>query len=212
MQDIKKLIDIRIFITIITYTIIFYYLGYSVYTLNQTSIYDENGILENIQVLTLTLSCLIFLLPVINQKREDKLILLFFSLLCLGFILRELDVEKLNVPDILIFVGSGIGRNIIITTGFIILISYAVVNRHYYKKLGKKFIMSVDGSLMILAAIFLFSGSYFEHNTLLQHHVFLEEIFELSGYVLILLVSLILYKNKLYLKAYNKQTQSKSES
>ncbi len=48
MQEIKKLIDIRIFITIIAYTIIFYYLGYSVYTLDQTSIYAENGILENI--------------------------------------------------------------------------------------------------------------------------------------------------------------------
>ena len=204
MQDLKKLIDIRIYITIVTYTIIFFYLSYSVYTLNQSSIYDENGILENIQILTLTLSSIIFLLPVITQKRKDKLLLLFFALLCLAFILRELDVEKLNVPDILIFFGSGIGRNIMISTGFILLTTYAIFNRQYYIELAKKFIMSVEGYLIVLAAILLLSGGYFEHMTSVQHHVFLEEIFELFGYVLILIVSLILYKNKIYFEANKK--------
>jgi hypothetical protein len=187
----------KIYTTITIFTGIFCWLGYSVYVLNQTSIYAENGPLENIQVVTLIASCLAFLLPVMRQKREDKLVLLFFSLLCLSFILREVDVENLDIPNALKFVGSGIGRNIMLAIGFITMTTYAMLNSAYYKKLARVFIVSIERLLIIMAGILLYIGNYFEHYNLIQHHVFLEEIFELSGYISILLAALILSKNKL---------------
>ena len=187
----------RIYITIALFTGVFFWLGYSVYILDQSDIYAENGVLENIQVFTLLAACITFFLPVIYQKREDKLILVFFALLCLAFILREVDVEKLDIPSILIFMGSGIGRNILLAFGFITIIIYAVLNNTYYQNLVKVFILSKEGILLIIAGLLLGIGDYFEHAKLLHHHVFIEEMFELSGYTVILLTALMFSKNKL---------------
>jgi len=193
----NKLINMKIFIVLTIFTGIFCWFGYSVYVLNQASIYAENGLLENIQVFTLISSCLVFLLPVLHQKREDKLVLLFFSFLCFSFILREIDVEHFDIPIFLKTVGSGIGRNIMLAVGFIAMTTYALLNFTYYKILARVFLVSIEGLLIIMAGILLYIGDYFEHYKLIQHHVFLEEIFELSGYVLILLAALILSKKKL---------------
>mgnify|MGYP000061139748 FL=1 len=188
----------KIFIVLTIFIGIFCWFGYSVYLLDQTSIYAENGPLENIQVFTLISSCLVFLLPVLHQKREDKLVLLFFSFLCFSFILREIDVEHFDIPIFFKTIGSGIGRNIMLATGFIGMATYALLNIAYYKILTRVYLLSIEGILIIMAGILLYIGDYFEHYKLIQHHVFLEEIFELSGYVLILLAALILSKNKLH--------------
>jgi hypothetical protein len=39
---------------------------------------------------------------------------LFFSLLCYTFVLRELHVEKFDVPKVLIFIGSGAGHKTLV--------------------------------------------------------------------------------------------------
>ena len=93
--------------------------SYSVYARNKTSIYAENGLLENIQVITIA---------IVYQKRTDKLILLFFSFLCLSFALREVDVEDLSIPSVLKYIGSGIGRNVLLAAGFVTMFSYARPN------------------------------------------------------------------------------------
>jgi len=190
-------VDAKIFVVIIIFVGIIGYFFYSVYFLNQVSIYIENGWLENTQVITLILSCIIFLIPLFGQKREDKLILLFFSLLCFSFILREVDVEDFEIIAILKFLGHGIGRNIMLSSGFIIIAVYTMLNYDYYKDLAKEFIRSLAGRLIIAAGFLLVIGSIFEHRDSILHYVFLEEIFELLGYVLILITALLLSKNKL---------------
>jgi len=163
---------------------------YSVYGLNYAAFYMENGWLENAQVLTLSIACLVFFLPVVCQRRDDKLFLLFFSLLCLSFVLREVDVEKLEVPNILIFFGSGTGRNVMLATGFIAIFAWAVFNIKHYKKTLSSFALSSVSILFVAAGLFLCIGGFFEKLDFVQHHVFFEEILEFSGYVLILLAAL----------------------
>ena len=90
-------------ITVVIYLGLVFWSGYSVYVLKNTSIYVENGILENIQVFTITVAGLLLFLTVINQKRTDKLVLLFFAFLCLSFVLREVDVEDLIFIFSLVF-------------------------------------------------------------------------------------------------------------
>ena len=183
---------------LVIFTGLFFLFGYQVYMHNQTSLYAENGILENIQALVLMISCIIFILPVIYQKREDKFILLFFSLLCFSFFLREVDVEDFNLPSILIFIGSGIGRNIMLTVGFLALFMNFYKNRESYKKLIRVFSFSNEGLLILQSAVFLFIGRYFETKILMPHHVFLEEIFELFGFLSLLFAALFLFIKKGY--------------
>jgi len=187
----------KIYIVAILYVCIFLWLSYLVVILDKDTIYAENGLLENLQVLTLLVSCITFFTPVINQKRKDKSMLLFFSLLSLAFILREVDVERLDVPSILIFLGSGVGRNTLLSLGFIAIIIYAVLNFTHHKKLAKLFFSSRGGVLLIFAGIFLITGDRFEHHGPKDLHVFIEEMFELLGYVFMLVAALTFSKNRL---------------
>jgi len=169
--------------------------SYSVYVLNKTSIYVENGLLENIQVFTISIACFVLFLPVVYQNRTDKLILLFLSFLCLSFALREVDVEDLNIPSVLKFIGSGIGRNVLIAAGFITMFSYFIFNIKHYKNVLRSFLVSKEGAWIITAGILLCIGEAFENMSSVPHHVLFEELSELSGYVLILLVAFTYSKN-----------------
>src|SRR5688572_24415927 len=122
--------------------------AYSVVALNRTDIYAENALLENIQAVLLAGACIVFLGPAAFEKRSDKLILLSCSWLCLAFVLRELDVERLDVPDSLKFIGSGTGRNVLIAGGALILISYAAFWFSYYKSRITEFLRSRSGLLL----------------------------------------------------------------
>ena len=64
--------------------------------------------------------------------------LVFFSLLCFSMVLREVDVENLNVIDDLKFIGHGVGRNTMLTIGFVAIVIYALLDYKYYIKLAKK--------------------------------------------------------------------------
>ena len=191
----EKLIRSRAIITIVIFLGLLFWSSYSVYVLNNTSIYVENGFLENIQVFTISIACFVLFLPVVYQNRTDKLILLFLSFLCLSFALREVDVEDLNIPSVLKFIGSGIGRNALIAAGFITMFSYLIINIKHYKNLLRSFLASKEGALIITAGILLCIGEGFENMSSVPHHVLFEELSELSGYVLFLLGAFIYSKN-----------------
>jgi len=191
----EKLIRARAIITIVIFLGLLFWSSYSVYVLNKTSIYVENGFLENIQVFTISIACFVLFLPVVYQNRTDKLILLFLSFLCLSFALREVDVEDLNIPSVLKFIGSGIGRNALIAAGFITMFSYLIFNIKHYKNLLRSFLVSKEGALIITAGILLCIGEGFENMSSVPHHVLFEELSELSGYVLFLLGAFTYSKN-----------------
>jgi len=100
--------------------------AHSVLILDNTSIYAENGLLEILQAILLAIGCIVFLVPAALHKRSERLILLFCSLLCYSFVVRELDVERLNVPDAVKFIGSGIGRNTSLALAFGAMLIYAL--------------------------------------------------------------------------------------
>jgi len=161
--------------------------GYSVFISHDVAIYKENGLIENAQAIMLALACLVFIVPIALEKRPDKLIYLFCSFTCYGLVLRELDVEKFSlVPDSLKTIWHGIGRNITITAGIILILYYASRNLPYYKIAFVKFIKSTSGRLLCLAIIFVLFGEFLEKQATVLHHIYFEEIFELCGYFFIL--------------------------
>ncbi len=157
---------------------------------NNTHIYAENGLIENIQAAILAIACLVYLLSATLNKKTETLIFLFFSLLCYSFMLRELDVERLDVPHVLKVIGSGKGRDISLALAFSTIFIYAALTDFsYYKKAAIDFIRSRPGVLMMAAAVFLLIGDIFEKYKDLAYHDFFEEMSELFAYGLILSAS-----------------------
>lgn len=163
---------------------------HQVFSLHQLDIYSESGLLENIQAFVLAIACLTFLWPVIFEKRSDKLILLFFSLLCYAFVLREVDVEDLDIPDFLKAVGHGAGRNITVAAALVLILTFFAFNFFYYVSKANAFLRSISGTLILMGMAFLFCGLFFEKSTSISHHVYFEEIFELLGDIFLFLGAL----------------------
>ncbi len=104
---------------------------YAVMLLDDPSVYAVYNLLDSTQVLTLALALVFFLVPVFDSVRNDRLIAVFMSLLSLGFILRELDVEQFDLPNILILLGSGKGRNLLLGTGLLLTLATALFKFRY---------------------------------------------------------------------------------
>ena len=161
---------------------------YAVLLLEDPTVYGENNLLENTQALTLALTLLLFLIPLFDSVRNDRLIAVFLSLLTLGFILRELDVEKFDVPNILILVGSGKGRNFLLGTGLLLTLLTALFRFRYYLSLLRCFLRNGSGIATLFAGLFLIFGDMFEKIDI-PYHVLYEESLELIGYAVLLLAA-----------------------
>jgi hypothetical protein len=169
------------------FSVLFLWTAHSVFILDNTDIYVENGFLENIQAILLVISCIVFLIPIAVDKNSEKLILLFCSLLCYSFILREVDFDELDVNDTIKYIFSGVFRNISIIVVFIVLFSYAAFRFSYYKNASVTFFRSKSGILLITGGIFFITGDLFEKSSSIIHHVYWEELLELFGCCFILL-------------------------
>ncbi|MDQ3059737.1 MAG: hypothetical protein M3R45_09445 [Pseudomonadota bacterium] len=160
---------------------------HAVFSLGKIELYSENGLLENIQAMVLAAACLAFLRPVIFEKRPDRLILLFCTLVCYAFVLREIDGETLDVPEVFRRLGSGTGRNMTIAAALLVIVSFFVFNFSYQARRVFLFLRSLSGALVLMGGAFLFLGEVFEKSTSIAHHAYFEEIAELVGDVFILL-------------------------
>jgi hypothetical protein len=169
------------------FSVLFLWTTHSVFILDITDIYVENGLLENIQASLLIISCIVFLIPIVVEKNAEKLILLFCSLLCYSFFLRELEFDELDVNDTIKYIFSGVFRYISITVAFIVLFFYAAFRFSYYIDASVSFIRSKSGILLISGGIFFITGDLFEKISSVNHHVYWEELLELFGCCFILL-------------------------
>lgn len=167
------------------------WVSYIVFQENAVHIYAENSLIENMQAYFLAIASSVYLVIAIFEHRSDKLIIVFCTVLCLGFLLRELDVERFDVPYALILIGSGTGRNLILATAVLVILGCATLRFSHYKMVSACFLKSRPGQLLITGGVFLLVGQFFENNHSITHHVFLEEIHELFGYFLILLSSIL---------------------
>jgi hypothetical protein len=161
---------------------------YAVMLLDDPSAYAENNLLESTQALTLALALVFFLVPVFDSVRNDRLIAVFMSLLSLGFILRELDVEQFDLPNILILLGSGKGRNLLLGTGLLLTLATALFKFRYYLSLSRCFFRHGAGIATLFAGLFLVIGDMFEKIDI-PYHVLYEESLELVGYAILLLAA-----------------------
>ena len=148
---------------------------------------QENGILENAQVAFLLLSALILVVQSFAVVRNVRCILWMGAWFCLSCILRELDVEDLAVPQWVVWSGSGMGRNLIMGIGWIVLGVLAIKSYPELKGSFGKMIRSRTATLVFIAGTMLLLGSLFDHELIMiERGKLLEEAFETLGYFLLL--------------------------
>ena len=159
--------------------------AYLVIGMEMSQLHDENGLFENIQVLLLALTIAAFSLQLYFRKNSHRIFPLAGSFLCLVFILRELDVEKLDVPQIFILLGSGSGRNILMTVLGVSLLIYAILNFRSIRLFLPQFFFETSSLTILAGLLFLVSGGLFDKEIIeTVHYQFFEEILEVTGYSL----------------------------
>ncbi len=152
---------------------------------------EENGVLENTQVALLLLSGLVFVVQSFRVERNLRFILWMGAWLSPSIILRELDIEKLAVPQWVIAIGSGTGRNLIMGFGWIALCLLAIKSYPELKGSFRRIARSRTAILVYSAVTMLLLGSLFDHGSISEDQSkFWEEIFETFGYFILLLAAL----------------------
>lgn len=163
-------------------------------------IYKENGLLENLQALCLALSCLIFFVAGLRLQLTLRYVVFFFSWLSFVFLLRELDIEKLDVPNIVIMFGAGKGRAIFLIPLFAVMF-YIVKNSRHYLVNFKVYLFSAMSAYIVLSALFLIASWPFDKALIdIPHRVFIEETVELAGYYFLTIAAIISSVNLKQLK------------
>ena len=101
-----------------------YLCGLTVLWSLKPGIAHEDALMENLQALLLAFGALVSVgAAVLPHRRQMRFVLLTLGLMLFAFLLREMDVEKYDLPVLLVALGSGAGRNLLIAgLGLVLLI------------------------------------------------------------------------------------------
>jgi len=170
--------------------------GYSVFVLQDFGVFGENHLLENLQAVTLLTVLAVYLVPIFQAHRTDKLLCMFFVWLTIGFLLREIDVDELNVHDFFVKWGAGSGRNLLLALALAVMSVMALMRLRFYLDLAKQFLVSAPGVMALKSGVLLIAGDICE-KVEFTHHVFFEEVFELVAYAVLLRAATLLARHKI---------------
>ena len=166
------------------------YALYEMFYAGDTSIHAENHFIENMQAAVCAMSMFCFLAAAFVNGEKAKAIPLFFAVLSLAFILREVDVERLDVPEIFKTLGSGNGRNILISALFVGVFAAAFMSFKFYLGAVFKFVRTKAFHWGVAAAAVLVLSDIVERMQSVPHYEFWEETLELVGYTLFLIAGI----------------------
>ncbi len=156
----------------------------------------ENGLMENIQVLLITFSFILFsILAIKNTNFRLRLLCLTLALFCFSFFLREVDIEDFNLPSIIILLGSGPGYRVLLATLWLAIILYSIKKLKEIKPLYLNYIQSSAGKALFISAGLLIAGGFFDKELInILRYEFYEELLEMNGYFVLVLSTFLTYK------------------
>jgi hypothetical protein len=170
--------------------------GCAAFVLGDVGAYGEHGFLENCQAALLVLSTLVAVHAAATGCGADRPVLLLFAWTSIGMALRELDLDQFEaVPLWLARLGSGRGRTLVLAVGYAALGTFTALQWRQQGRSVFALLRRRPVRLLIVAALLLIIGHYFEKQTSLAQHVFLEEAAELVAFGLILQVAVRLWLN-----------------
>lgn len=171
----------------LTFVLVNTFTAYFAIIFQYDSLHSENSILENSQIAFLVLATVGYLLFQ-TSAQDERIIHVAIALLCFSFILREIDLEHLNLPSLLIALGSGIGRKILLAVLWISLGTFSYLTIKNRVSFIKKFVTS--SAFLILTAAFLLlviSAVMDKQMISLSHNMLFEELAETNAYFFIAL-------------------------
>ncbi len=154
----------------------------------------ENGGMENGQVIGLFLSGLFFALTAIRQRNLERVFFFSLAFLCMSFVLRELDTQYFGLSPILIFLTSGMGRNVLIIVLGLAFTLYFLSQLRETWALFMGWARTPAAQAIFLAGILLVISRFFDQHMLPIDKAIsrsIDELLELNSYFLILISSLI---------------------
>ncbi|MFT6093827.1 MAG: hypothetical protein ACJA2Q_001727 [Pseudohongiellaceae bacterium] len=154
-------------------------------TQQSDAFHSEDAALENAQVVFLMISTLGFLF-IVPFRHAEKPIHIAISLLCFSFILRELDLEDLNVSTLIKLLGSGQGRVLLLAFLWALLAFYgygAIKNKIRYLR---TFFSSPLFAVLLIAFLMLIASAVLDKKIFnIGQSRFFEELAETNAYMLI---------------------------
>jgi hypothetical protein len=155
------------------------------------ALYSENALLENAQVLFLAVAAIGYLV-IAPSHQYERLINSAIALLCFSFVLRELDIEHLNLADVLVTLGSGTGRNILLAFLWVSLSAYGFATINNKLSMARQFISSYAFLALTIAFLLLMVGAVMDRKVIeFSHAVLIEELAETNAYFVIALPVLV---------------------
>ncbi len=159
----------------------------------------ENGGMENAQVLVVSLSLVLFLFSAISSNSSERLFYASLVLLCVTFLLRELDMEDYGFNLVITGLTSGPGRNLLLGFVWACCLLLFLKDPQASRTIFSKWFKSFEGRLMMLAGLFFLAAWPLDKEMFqLNSHTsrVLEELLELNGYFLFGLSSVSNYVHK----------------
>lgn len=157
-------------------------LAYGVLVSGREGWTEEGAMIENLQAAAMAFSFLILVPTAFRVRGLNSWLIGVFALTCWAFLLREVEVQDLNVHKFVIFLGSGIGRDVSIVAAYV-LFGLVFLKRFLgdFRSLPSVFLSRV-AMVVVVGCLFLVLGAFFEPLGLM----FFEELTELNGALLIL--------------------------
>lgn len=158
-----------------------------------SDIHRENNLLENLQAGTLFLACVIFAAAATGLKDRHRWMAAFFSILCFIFFFRELDIEKFDVPQGIIFLlADNRGRSVFFIAAFAVL-GVLVKHHRYFTAHRRTYLTSDMFIYTALSAVLLlvFSQMFDRKWVHVEQYILYEELSEFSAYYFLLVTAVI---------------------
>jgi hypothetical protein len=154
-------------------------------------LYQENGLMENLQALCLFIAALLFVFAAFTLTSANRYVMCMFATISVALMLRELNVEDFDLPEVIIFLGAGKGRSFLLLP---LLISWFFMfkQRGYYSHHFSLYIRTPFAIYGILAFVAVLCSEPFDKKMIMiEHRMFFEEMFELAGYYLYAIAALL---------------------
>lgn len=161
-------------------------------------LYDENQLMEHVQLGFLAIVSWVFWrsdwceMDEVSslQRRRFRVLAITATILGLSFILREMSVKKSEI-DWLIYIVDGFGFKIIMLTLWLPLLVVIGRNMRCYWTIMKNAATSRFFVFAMIAMLFLIAGGIFDKEILKPVHFrFYEEVLEMNGYAWLLMSAL----------------------
>lgn len=165
--------------------------GVLIYNLDdQHTIYDENGLLENLQAGILLLTCFCMVRVGKNLQGSSRYAAWMFAWVCLAFFFREFDVRKTDWPEPAHMIFGKPGQYIWFLPLFYILVQ-VFRNIRFYLRNTLLYLRSPMMLYVILGGVLLIIAGIFDKQVIPTETKFWEEYLEIAADAYLFLAALL---------------------